>query len=255
MTTLITVLIAGATVIGTAFLVLGAGHLVHWLAHRPVGGPLYRAHMAHHEAIYPPEAFLSDEYIDPPAHQSSTFVFLPFVAALALGAFALLPRWAALVAAGELVAIGWLSSCLHDGFHVRGFWLERFAWFQRLRRLHVQHHEHMQTNLGIFSWTWDRLLGSFRDPDREKDTTAPPHWAPSPVPGREFLVALAVAPPGPTEAGRIELSAVLASDAEAAVSACAAGTPNVIARHVAPLEGEVLALWNELGREAFGFGQ
>ncbi len=254
---MITVVLSIAATLGTAFLVLGAGYFVHWLAHRPYAGAFHRGHMVHHEQLYPPEAFLSERYLSPPASKSFVLAFLPFATSLVWAAFVVLPPWIAVLVTSETAVIGWVSNYLHDAFHVQGFWLERFHWFRRLRRLHVQHHEDMQTNFGIFSWLWDRLLGTFRDPEAvaQPDAIAPPRWEGEPAPAREYLVAMAVAPPGSTEAGHIRIDTVVATDPESAVKACGDGTPGVIARHVAPLEGEVLALWNELGRAAFGFGQ
>ncbi len=255
---MITVVLFAAAALGTAFLVLGAGYLVHWLAHRPETGALYRGHMVHHTELYPPGAFLSERYLSPPASKSFVLAFLPFAVSLVLAAFLMLPRWLAVLVTIETAIIGWASNYLHDAFHVQGFWLERLQWFGRLRRLHVQHHDDMRTNLGIFLWLWDRLLGTFHDPEAvapKLDAIAPPRWEGEPVPAHEFLVAVAVAPPSTTEPGHILVSAVAAADAESALRACGESTPGVIARHVAPLEGEVLALWNELGRAAFGFGQ
>jgi hypothetical protein len=70
---------------------------------------------------------------------------------------------------------------------------------------------------------------------------------------REWLVAVAATPPG-APAGRIEVHAVYATDERAALAACTDPARSAVARRAVPLDGIVRALWNELGRAAFGFG-
>jgi sterol desaturase/sphingolipid hydroxylase (fatty acid hydroxylase superfamily) len=245
--------------IASVFVVQGAGYLVHWLAHRAGSGALYRAHMAHHERLYRPEDFLSDTYREPPASESSVLGFAPYLLGLiVLGAAVLRPAQALLFAA-VAVTVGWLNSALHDALHVRGHWLEPRLWFLRLRALHYQHHLDMATIRGVFSWTWDKLLGTYRDARIQPPSAPPGAIGPTALRAREgmkveFLVAFAVVP-ALDYASRIELRTVFAEDAARALQACAEPGGGVLARRAVPLEGEVLALWNELGRAAFGFGQ
>jgi hypothetical protein len=240
--------------------VQGAGYLVHRLAHWPGGGSLYRAHQVHH-AAYPPSDFVSDVYRAPGRKESSVLGFLPYHVALCALGFLILRPAVAFVVAIAATLIGWANSYVHDGLHVRGFWLERFGWFHRLRALHLQHHRDVATNLGIFSWLWDRLAGSFRAPVAAiRVAAAHPDAAPI---GRlasertqdvltEFLVAIAVAP-AEGEVGRIEVHTVFATDAAAAMRACSDPARGIAPQSAVPLRGDVLAVWNELGRVAFGF--
>ena len=57
------------------------------------------------------------------------------------------------------------STYLHDQFHVRGSWLERYAWFLRRRYRHFYHHGHLQKNmsLGGVDKSWDAFFGTFVD--------------------------------------------------------------------------------------------
>ncbi len=250
-----------AVVIGAYLAVQAGGHLVHWLAHSPRGGALHAAHLVHHEVLYPPGDFLSATYCGPRSwRQSSTVAFLPYLVLLCALAFVLLPPGHAILASAVMLVVGRLDSDLHDALHVRGTWLERFSWFRRLRALHLEHHLDTHTNLGIHSFLWDRARGTFR-PSRLAAAHAvdkgAAHLAPADPPPAtltEYLVAVAVQPDrdGP---GQIELRTVYAADPPAALRAAADPPRAVIAQQAVALRGEVLALWNELGRAAFGFGR
>lgn len=229
-----------------------AGYWLHRLAHWRRGGAVYRAHMAHHEVLYGRE-FLSDAYRDPPASGSSVLAFLPFVLGLAALFVLVAPAPLGAALALECLGLAWLNSYIHDGLHVRRFWLARFRWFRRLRRLHRQHHLDMSTNFGIFTWLWDRAFRTFRDPAAKRVDLGPHAPVPTGDMRKEFLVAVSVLPGG-GQPGRIELCAILAEDEAAALAACTDASRGINARHAVPLEGDVLALWNELGKAAFGFG-
>ncbi len=245
-------------VLFSILVVQGAGYLVHRAAHWRGGGALYRAHMAHHERLYPAADFLSSTYRLPPAGQSSVLGFLPYLLILMALAALALPGRQALVFGATAIAVGWLNSALHDALHLRGHWLERHRWFLRLRALHYQHHLDMRTNLSVFSWFWDRVAGSYRDARTQPGDLAPPPTraiGPSArcakrVMGQEFLVVTAVG--DGSGSGHLEVRTVFATSAHEALDVCRDARPG--ARRAVPLEGEVLALWNELGRAAFGFG-
>jgi hypothetical protein len=208
--------------------------------------------MAHHELYGRPEEFLSDVYRSPPASRNSVLYFAAFLGGLAVLLVAVLPWQVAMLLVIEGLLLAWANSYLHDGLHVRGFWLERFRWFGGLRRLHRQHHRDMTTNFGIYAWLWDRAFRTF---DASAADLVGPHGrVPTHGMRREFLVAVSVVP-GLAEADRIELRAVLAEDAARAMAACADPAHGICASHAVPLEGDVLALWNELGKAAFGFGR
>lgn len=146
------------------YLAQGLGYFVHRLLHWPRAGALHRAHMGHHERLYPARDFLSETYRRPAHGENTVLLFAPFFVTLAVAVILALPSQTAALLLVELAALAWLNDCLHDALHVRGFWLERFAFFRRLRALHLQHHLEMRSNLGICCWVFDRILGSFRDP-------------------------------------------------------------------------------------------
>lgn len=111
---------------------------------------------------YPPSKFFSDEFIN--SHDSNGKFYTPtllgpgFVAAL-LGF-----GW---TTSGVMVATGvltlWSADYIHTGLHLRDFWMDKFALFRELRRLHVFHHKgDFRVNYGVFDFTFDLAYGSFR---------------------------------------------------------------------------------------------
>jgi sterol desaturase/sphingolipid hydroxylase (fatty acid hydroxylase superfamily) len=51
-------------------------------------------------------------------------------------------------------------------YHIRGSYLERFAWFRHKRQLHFVHHLHADSNFAVIDFFWDRLLGTYRKADQ-----------------------------------------------------------------------------------------
>ena len=166
--------------VGAVLLVEAIGYFWHRCAeHAGALGNLVRyRHWVHHERDYPVHSLR-------PAGEAGyrrAGAWTWFVLGGAAGAlmFALLPLdWALPLAAGSFLYAWGVISCLHDAFHVRGHWLERFAWFRRIRRLHDIHHW-QPGNYGILFFWMDAWCGTLREefpPRRENifpDFTAPP---------------------------------------------------------------------------------
>src|SRR5271165_5369926 len=55
-------------------------------------------------------------------------------------------------------------------YHVAGSWLGRFAWFRRKQQLHFLHHRYADCNFAVVDNFWDRLLGSYRGIDADRET-------------------------------------------------------------------------------------
>ena len=141
------------------------GWVIHRVLHSRWAGKAYRAHLYHHREIYPPDRFLSDEYLDPPKHAEQAVYYLaPMMLVCALVAI-----WSwqwAILAAVETVAVLWLNEWMHNSLHIRGHWLCRFGWYHRLREIHHEHHVNVLKNLGIISFFPDRVMGTFADPEK-----------------------------------------------------------------------------------------
>jgi sterol desaturase/sphingolipid hydroxylase (fatty acid hydroxylase superfamily) len=54
---------------------------------------------------------------------------------------------------------------LDKQYHAEGTRLARFAWFRRKQQLHFVHHMHANTNFAVIDFFWDRVLGTYRNPD------------------------------------------------------------------------------------------
>ena len=56
---------------------------------------------------------------------------------------------------------------LDNQYHISGSSLLRFAWFRRKQQLHFIHHTHGDSNFALIDNFWDRLLGTYRNPDAD----------------------------------------------------------------------------------------
>lgn len=71
------------------------------------------------------------------------------------------PVWVVMAATG--IGAAYAADYIHTGLHLRNFWMERFALFRELRRLHVFHHKgDFLTNFGVYDLSLDMVYGSFK---------------------------------------------------------------------------------------------
>jgi hypothetical protein len=53
------------------------------------------------------------------------------------------------------------ADALHTGYHLSGYYLEDYRWFQILREIHFGHHQgNMLKNFGAVDFTMDTLMGN-----------------------------------------------------------------------------------------------
>lgn len=136
----------------------GIHRATHWRALRSVF--LYKAHLQHHR-LYTPSAFMTDEYLSA-GKNSLVWTFAPVFVMIALLLVIVLPRANAVVGVLVLSIVSLLNNYMHDSFHLRGHWLERFGWFHRMRLNHLHHHENTKTVYGIYILFWDGVFGTKR---------------------------------------------------------------------------------------------
>ena len=143
------------------------GYMVHRMFHQSWSGIFYRAHSSHHLKEYPKHDLVSDVYRD--SGVSNTFYyFLAIFSPLIVGNVVLTVIGAMPLLLGigifiEMGVVSWINGDLHDSFHTTSSKWHRFWFFSRLKRLHDLHHDlNVGTNYGIFSFTWDKLFGTFR---------------------------------------------------------------------------------------------
>lgn len=139
------------------------GYLLHWVMHQRWSGLMWRSHMKHHRMYPPREAVAEGEYRTIGA-DSAVFVYITVGAVLAALFVATLSLRMALPLAAEMLLVGWLNDAVHDATHVRGHWLQRFAWFERIRETHVIHHRNMKYNHGLLTFVADRAMKTYQGP-------------------------------------------------------------------------------------------
>ena len=144
------------------------GHGIHWMLHQRWAGPAYRGHMEHHLELYPPSSLTSKAYKPAKWYHRGPVLFTPgFVIILAatwgLTSVLTMPLWVTVTFGVVMLVYGFGNDWIHDSFHITDHWLNRYAWYGRLRELHYIHHRNMRRNFGIANFTWDRVLGTFRE--------------------------------------------------------------------------------------------
>jgi sterol desaturase/sphingolipid hydroxylase (fatty acid hydroxylase superfamily) len=139
------------------------GYLWHRFAEHLgwLGDTMRYCHWVHHELDYPVESLRPSGRASYRKAGSWTWFALGGAAIVLM--FLLLPLADAAALALGVVAYSWgVISYLHCRFHVDSHWLQRFAWFRRLRRLHDIHHW-QPCNYGILFFGLDRLFGTLRE--------------------------------------------------------------------------------------------
>ncbi len=144
------------------------GYFVHRAIHKPWTGPLHRGHMEHHLEVYPKERLTSESYELKKWYHSGPVLFTPAaVVVILLGGSACwlagIPLMSFAAFSGGLVAFGFLNDYVHDSFHLRRHWLQRFRHYRRLRRWHFKHHVDMTKNFGIVDMMWDHVFKTKRE--------------------------------------------------------------------------------------------
>jgi sterol desaturase/sphingolipid hydroxylase (fatty acid hydroxylase superfamily) len=152
----------GSLVIASFF-----GHVIHWALHQRWSGAFNRAHMEHHQELYPPGRLTSIEYRAAKWQHRGALLFTPPLLIILATFGGLLwwagaPPWAVWVLGGCLVGFGLLNDYVHDAFHVRRHWLQRFKHYRAVRILHFVHHHDMGCNYGIFWLGWDKVFGTLK---------------------------------------------------------------------------------------------
>lgn len=124
--------------------------------------------MRHHTDLYPVHDMVSDTYRMPKWEENGVVLFFPFFIVV-FGLVSMvsilcgIPVWIVVTFCSITTAYGMISDVIHDSFHLRKFFLQRFAFYMRLRRLHLVHHVNMGQNFGILSFLWDRVFGTYKE--------------------------------------------------------------------------------------------
>lgn len=146
------------------------GYLTHRAIHQRWAGPLFKQHLFHHVRHYPTHDFTSDVYRQG-EKDSSVYIFLlvcipiGFIP-LGLWYFGVISLAAMIVSLVNMAIIGFLNSWIHDAFHLKNHFLGKIPvikiFYNHLVHKHYLHHKYVQSNLGIFSFSWDKIFKTYR---------------------------------------------------------------------------------------------
>lgn len=141
-----------------------AGYFVHWLLHTDAFSKWSKSHNVHH-TLYTPDDFESDTYRDA-KENDSVWVFVPIITGAIVIAcvplwFIFSEWWIFPIILAEGIFVGWLNDYIHDAFHVKNHWLNRFRWFWHLKDLHWIHHVYPKKNIGILWFIPDKMFKTY----------------------------------------------------------------------------------------------
>ena len=140
--------------------------LFHYaLGHRKFGGVFFQNHITFHHTYYAKGHLVSSTYCSDEGNNTPYFL-IPTIL-VAWGIFLVLPLDLFLVVMAASTASFYAHVYLDKEYHVEGSRLARFAWFRRKQQLHFVHHLHANSNFAVIDFFWDRLLGTYRSPDKD----------------------------------------------------------------------------------------
>jgi hypothetical protein len=133
------------------------------LGHHPIGRTFFRNHINFHHSYYSKDHLVSRTYMGNEGNNTPYF-FIPVFLVGGLTYF-LLPLDLFVVQSVACAASFYAHVFFDKEYHVEESRLRRFAWFRRKQELHFVHHRHVGCNYAVIDFFWDRLLGTFREPD------------------------------------------------------------------------------------------
>ena len=140
--------------------------LFHYgLGHHRIGGIFYRNHIRFHHTYYAKGHLVSSTYRGDEGNNTPYFL-IPTIL-VAGGMFLVIPFDLFLVVIAASAASFYAHVYLDKEYHVEGSRLSRFAWFRRKQQLHFVHHLHANSNFAVIDFFWDRVLGTYRNPDTD----------------------------------------------------------------------------------------
>jgi sterol desaturase/sphingolipid hydroxylase (fatty acid hydroxylase superfamily) len=152
------------TVIATHLTVSSSQTLFHYgLGHHRIGGIFYRNHIRFHHTHYARGRLVSSTHRRN-AGNNTPYFLIPAIL-LAATVFLLLPFNLFVVVIVTSAGSFGAHVYLDRQYHAEGSKLARFAWFRRKQQLHFVHHLDANSNFAVIDFFWDRLLGTYRNPD------------------------------------------------------------------------------------------
>ena len=140
--------------------------LMHYgLGHQRLGGIFFRNHIRFHHVHYSKDHLVSPVHIKNDGN-NTPFFLIP-VALMLSSTYFIFPLGIFLIQIITAFASFSAHVYLDKQYHTAGSRLLRFAWFRRKQKLHFVHHTHANRNFAIIDNFWDRLLGTYRNPDAD----------------------------------------------------------------------------------------
>ncbi|MFL6353839.1 MAG: hypothetical protein ACJ74Z_18595 [Bryobacteraceae bacterium] len=154
------------TAVVTHLLISFSQTLMHYgLGHRRLGGILFRNHIHYHHVHYSKGHLVS--LVHTKNDGNNTPFFLIPIALMIASTYFIFPIGVFTVQIITATASFAAHVYLDKQYHTAGSLLLRFAWFRRKQQLHFVHHTHGNSNFAIIDNFWDRLLGTYRNPDAD----------------------------------------------------------------------------------------
>src|SRR6185436_9884177 len=121
--------------------------------HRKRISAVFESHALGHHGVYKTDSLLLERWVPAEKHVMWYFalLFAPFVLSVSL----LAPAHVLAAHTVGLTFALWWHVFLHQHYHLRGSYFERFRWFRRKRQLHLVHHHHVWRNYAIVEFWLD----------------------------------------------------------------------------------------------------
>ena len=154
------------TILVTAILVEFFGYLWHrFSAHLGYAGDgIRKPHYEHHEIYYPYTDMESEKYrIEGLFNGDSWPWFIPIaLMILMLGIL----KWKDVISTVTFTVMCiwifvhvYLISYIHDSYHIKNHWLNKYSWYKKNKLYHNLHH-YYNCNYGISNYSMDYLFGT-----------------------------------------------------------------------------------------------
>jgi sterol desaturase/sphingolipid hydroxylase (fatty acid hydroxylase superfamily) len=129
-----------------------------------LGDKIRVTHYCHHEEMYPHDNMISDKYKT--SHDTWPW-FIP------LFIFGYLPlyliykkyninKYLISMFILQLTLHVYIISYIHDSYHIKNHWLNKYKWYRTNKKYHYIHHLDNK-NYGITTYIFDYLFGTFSD--------------------------------------------------------------------------------------------
>jgi sterol desaturase/sphingolipid hydroxylase (fatty acid hydroxylase superfamily) len=156
-----------------------AASIIQVVAHRLFGHvdrvrPVFESHALGHHGVYPRDNLLSDHWV--PAEKHVMWYFVPLFAPMVFAMYAFTSFTVFVTHVSGIAFAVWWHVFLHQQYHLRGSFLERFGWFQRKRELHFVHHRRVHRNYAIVEFWLDHVLGTIEKPNPTPHSDAHESW-------------------------------------------------------------------------------